>query len=344
MLPVMAGSIDLPVGVGVSETSPLVICPAGGSTVGEPVKLRSNSRRANANSVHSAAVGPGVPGAVLAANGLRAALTTLGTISATWYTALMIDTIGGVVAGGRLHGDGNDAAGVDTVGGSCGVGGGCFRVRPRCGSPSQPGSPAAPTLWWSRRGQRRNGDCRPSAGLTLGPPTSFGRSGRAGERLERRRSLFAGALEFVRSRPDRPGIVARELAGSRRGERCRRTARNRSLNLVCAPPVPTSRTKSPAERVADCADPGGVVDADIDVPWSIGDLVDFCGGPDADGAGAATCPTPPRSPEVAAPVDDESRDELVLEPAGSATATAGVLAIAVPTPSATAMPRRDRCT
>ena len=64
--------------------SPLVI------GLGTPLTLRdeiakafSNSRRANAASVHSAGVGAGVPGAVPAARGLTTASTTLEIISDT---------------------------------------------------------------------------------------------------------------------------------------------------------------------------------------------------------------------------------------------------------------------
>jgi hypothetical protein len=88
--PVIAGSIDCPLSVGVSMTSPLVVAPATELTVGDGLeKACSNSRRAKAASAHSAGVWAGWPGAVPDANGLRTASTTLETISATVLTGVV---------------------------------------------------------------------------------------------------------------------------------------------------------------------------------------------------------------------------------------------------------------
>ena len=53
-------------------------CPASGLAVGEPVKVRSNSRRAHASSVHVAGGSTGAVG-VLLANGDTTARTTVDT-------------------------------------------------------------------------------------------------------------------------------------------------------------------------------------------------------------------------------------------------------------------------
>ena len=75
--------------------------------------------------------------------------------------------------------------------------------------------------------------------------------------------------------------------------------------------------------------------------WLIGDPVDLAVDPDAVDGDEPDEPDTAAVPEVAAPVDDapdddERDDELVPESPGAANATAGVLATAIPTPSATA--------
>ena len=67
--------------------------------------------------------------------------------------------------------------------------------------------------------------------------------------------------------------------------------------------------------------------------WLIGDPVDLSVDPVAVDRDESETPA---VPEVAAPVDDAPDDELVPEAAGSAHATAGVVASAIPIPSATA--------
>ena len=81
--PVSAGSIDCPLSVGVSMTSPLVVGLAAGLTVSDGrERACSNSRRAKAASVHSVGGSTGVLGASLA-NGDRTASTTVDTMSDT---------------------------------------------------------------------------------------------------------------------------------------------------------------------------------------------------------------------------------------------------------------------
>ena len=88
-MPVIAGSIDWPLSVGVPVTTPLVVGLATGFTVGDEMeKAGSNSRRAKAASVHSAGVWAGASGAVVTAKGLRT-LTMLATIPATMVTGVV---------------------------------------------------------------------------------------------------------------------------------------------------------------------------------------------------------------------------------------------------------------
>ncbi len=121
--------------------------------------------------------------------------------------------------------------------------------------------------------------------------------------------------------------------------------------LVCGP-VPTT-TPARAERVAGCDDADGVADADIDVTWLIGDLVDVLVDPDAVDGAEVDGPDAASVPEVAAPFDDEVESddaaELVdddpgeaddVEPEVSARATPHPHPVktAAPTPKATANP------
>ena len=215
VMPVVAGSIDWPASVRAPVRTPLVMGLGTTLTVGDGrEKVRSNSRRAKAASVHSAGVGPGVPGAVLAANGLRAALTTLGTISATWSTALMTDTIGGVVAVGVCTATATTRLAstllvglVVSAGGAFGVA--AVRVAVAAG---EPGSADAVV---GRADAIATVIVDPPPD-SLGPATSFGRAGAGalGRRGPARRCV---GVSQVRLRPAGRRRVRRGLAGSRRG-------------------------------------------------------------------------------------------------------------------------------
>jgi len=97
ILAVTAGSIDWPLSVEASVTSPLAIRPASGLTVDDGVdKACSNSRRAKASSVHSIGGWAGASGAVVAAKGLSTVLRRLDTIPAAVLTGVTV--VGAVVA------------------------------------------------------------------------------------------------------------------------------------------------------------------------------------------------------------------------------------------------------